>query len=230
MFRNDRLRCRYSLQKTRQENSVARLNKTLRKNSSKRAYELVKDLTTVKQGKATSVQDRLGKCFIKEREILNRWTEYCSELYNHKADGNPSVLKCPKTHTEHDHPILRKEVETTVQSLKKGKSAGFGNIPAELVQAGGEDVITAFTTICNKIWQRGEWPTPWAQTLVVTLPKERQPAAVPELPNDQPHQPPKQSYWTDRSRKQKKKKFYRTGRLQSRKEYHRAGLQPKNSL
>ena len=29
-----------------------------RKNNSKRAYQLVKDLTTVKQGKATTVQDR----------------------------------------------------------------------------------------------------------------------------------------------------------------------------
>ena len=56
--------------------------------------------------------------------------------------------------------------------MKKGKSAGVDNIPAELVQAGGEDVITALTTICNKIWQTGEWPTPWTQSLVVTLPKK----------------------------------------------------------
>ena len=50
----------------------------LRKNNSKRAYQLVKDLTTMKQGKATTVQDRSGKCLTEEREILNRWTEYCS--------------------------------------------------------------------------------------------------------------------------------------------------------
>ena len=56
--------------------------------------------------------------------------------------------------------------------MKKGKSAGVDNIPAELVQAVGEDVITALTTICNKIWQRGEWPTPWTQSLVITLPKK----------------------------------------------------------
>ena len=41
-----------------------------------------------------------------------------------------------------------------------------------LVQAGGEDVITALTTICNKIWQIGKWPTPWTQSLVITLPKK----------------------------------------------------------
>ena len=37
--------------------------------------------------------------------------------------------------------------------------------------SGGEGVIAALTTICNKIWQTGEWQTPWTQSLVITLPK-----------------------------------------------------------
>ena len=56
--------------------------------------------------------------------------------------------------------------------MKKGKSAGVDNIPAELVQAGGEDIITALTTLCNKLWQTEEWPTPWTHSLVITLPKK----------------------------------------------------------
>ena len=136
------------------------IEQNLRKNNSKRAYQLVKDLTTVKQGKPATVQDRPGKCPTEERQILNRWTEYCSDLYNYKANGVPSVLNCPQTDTEDDHPILRREVEAAVQSVKKKKSAGVDKIPAELVQAGGEDEITTLTTICNKIWQTGEWPTP----------------------------------------------------------------------
>ena len=71
-------------------------------------------MTTVKQGKATIVQDRSEKCPTEEREILNQWTEYCSELYSYKANGDPSVLNCPQTHTEYHHPILRKEVEAAV--------------------------------------------------------------------------------------------------------------------
>ena len=114
----------------------------------------------------------VGKCLTEERQILNRWTEYCSAPYNHKASGDPSVLNCPQTDTEDGHPIRRKEVEAAVQSLKKGKSAGVDNIPAELVHSGGEDVITAVTTICNKIWQTEEWPPPWTQSLVITLPKK----------------------------------------------------------
>ena len=116
----------------------------------------------VLEGKATTVQGRSGKCLTEEREILNRWTEFCTELYNHKPNGDQSVLDCPQTDTEDDHLILHKEVEAAVQSLKKGKLAGVDNIPAELVQAGREEIITSLTAICNKIWQTGEWPTLWA--------------------------------------------------------------------
>ena len=47
------------------------IEENLRKNNSKRTYQLVKDLTTVKQGKVTPVQDRAGKCLTEERQILN---------------------------------------------------------------------------------------------------------------------------------------------------------------
>ena len=104
--------------KKAQENWIgeqcSEIEENLRKNNCKRAYQLVKDLTTVKQVKATTVQDRSGKCLTEERQILNRWTEYCSELYNYKTNGDLSVLNCPQTDTEDDHPILRREVEAAV--------------------------------------------------------------------------------------------------------------------
>ena len=118
----------------------------------------------MKQEKANTLQYRSGKCLMEERNMLYRWTEYCYELYNHKANGATSVLNYHQTDTEDDHPILRTKVEAAVQSLEKGKSAGVDNILAELLQSGGEDVITALTTVCNKIWQTGEWPTPWTQS------------------------------------------------------------------
>ena len=59
-----------------------------------------------------------------------------------------------------------------VASLKNGKSVGVDNILAELVQAGGETMIDVLTEICNRIWRTGEWPTPWTQSLIITLPKK----------------------------------------------------------
>ena len=51
----------------------------LNKNNSKRAYQLVKDLTSEKQGRSSTIQDKSGKCLTEEKEILSRWIEYCSQ-------------------------------------------------------------------------------------------------------------------------------------------------------
>ena len=156
------------------------------------------------------------------------------------TDGQNTALNCTTTRPMEIHqywtvprqtqrmatPILRRKVGAAIQSLKKGKSAGVDNIPAKLVQAGGEDVITALTTICNKIWQTGEWPTPWTQFLVIALPKK---GSLPELPNNKPHQPHKKSHAEDHVEQIEATSGdhrRRTGRLQSRKECHRGDLQP----
>ena len=64
--------------------------------------------------------------------------------------------------------------------------------------------------------------------------QDRQPAAVPELPKDQPYQPPKQSHVEDHTEQFEaasgEDHCWRTGRLQSRKERQRADLQPTNGL
>ena len=142
----------------------------LQKNNSKKAYKLVQDLTGTKQERTTTIQDKGGTCLTENEDILKRWTEYCSELYNYRATGDPEVLNVPPAINNANHPILREEV-AAVKSLKKGKSAGVDNIPAELHQQGGEAMVNALLIVCNKIWRTGEWPTPWTQSLVITLPK-----------------------------------------------------------
>ena len=91
----------------------------------------MKDLTSEKQGRSITIQDNSGKCFTEEQEILSRWTEYYSKLYNYESCGDNAVLDCSQPPREDLQPILREEVEiaVTVASLKKGKSAGVDNIP-----------------------------------------------------------------------------------------------------
>ena len=64
--------------------------------------------------------------------------------------------------------------------------------------------------------------------------QERQLAAVPELPNDQLHQPPKQSHAEDHTEQIEassgENHRRRKGGFQSRKAYHRADLQPTHSM
>ena len=142
----------------------------LKKNYSKKAYKLVQDLTGTKQERTTTIQDKGGTCLTENDNILRRWTEYCLMLYNYRATGDPEVLNVPPASNSANHPILHEEVEASVKLLKKGQSAGVDNIPAELLQQGGEAVVNALLVICNRIWRIGEWPTPWTQSLVITFP------------------------------------------------------------
>ena len=76
--------------------------------------------------------------------------KYC-ELYNYENCRDTAVLDCSQPMEEDLQPILREEFEIAGASLKKGKSAAVDNIPAELVQAGGETMIDVLTEICNRI-------------------------------------------------------------------------------
>ena len=118
------------------------------------------------------IYNKSGKRLTEEKVILSRWTEYCSELYNCESCGHNAVLDCSQPPGEDLQPILREEVEVAEASLKKGKSAGVDNKPAELVRAGGETMADVLTEICDRVWRTGEWPTPWTQSLIITLPKK----------------------------------------------------------
>ena len=154
------------------EEQCEEIENSLANNNSKKAFQFVKDLTKQKHSKVCTIQDKDGNCLTEEEEIRDRWTEYCSELYNFQNQGDPSVVICPEPTNEDDFPILREEVETAIRSLKCGKAAGVDNIPAELLKNGGEIVIDVLTTICNQIWKTGKWPTSWTQSLIITLPKK----------------------------------------------------------
>ena len=65
---NNIKRCMKKAKENWIEEQCSEIEENLRKNNSKRAYHLVKDLTIVKQGKATTVQDRSGKCLTEERK------------------------------------------------------------------------------------------------------------------------------------------------------------------
>ena len=82
------------------------------------------------------------------------------------------MLAVPLVTDTDNYPILREEDEAAVKLLKNGKSPGIDNIPGELVQAGGDAVISALCKIGNKIGQTGEWPIPWTQSLIITIPKK----------------------------------------------------------
>ena len=79
-------------------------------------------------------------------------------------------------------------MEAAVKALKKGKSAGVDNIPAELVQAGGEATINSSPNLQQELGAM-RMADHMDSIPSYHTPKENQIAAVPELQNHQPYQP-----------------------------------------
>jgi hypothetical protein len=56
--------------------------------------------------------------------------------------------------------------------LKKHKSPGSDQIPAELIQAGGETLLFAIHKFINSVWNKEELPDQWKQSIIVPIHKK----------------------------------------------------------
>jgi hypothetical protein len=56
--------------------------------------------------------------------------------------------------------------------LKRYKSPVSDEIPAELIQAGGETLLSAIHKLINSIWNKKELPTQWKVSIIVPILKK----------------------------------------------------------
>jgi hypothetical protein len=66
----------------------------------------------------------------------------------------------------------RLEVEIAIRKLKKYKSPGSDHIPAELIQAGGEMLLSVIHKFLNYIWNKEELPDQWKESIIVPVHKK----------------------------------------------------------
>jgi hypothetical protein len=64
------------------------------------------------------------------------------------------------------------EVEVAIGKLKSYKSPGFDQIPAELIQAGGETLHSEINKLIKLIWNKEKLPPQWKKSIVVPIHKK----------------------------------------------------------
>jgi hypothetical protein len=103
------------------------------------------------------VKDENGDLLADSHSILNKWKNYFSQLLN---VYNVSDVRQIEVHTA--KPLVpgpsRLENEIAIGKLKKYKSPGSEEIPAELIQAGGEMLLCAIHKLINSVWNKEELP------------------------------------------------------------------------
>jgi hypothetical protein len=64
------------------------------------------------------------------------------------------------------------EVETATTKLKNYKSPGSDQSPAELIQAGGEILVSVIHKHINSVWNKDELPDQWKESITVPVHKK----------------------------------------------------------
>jgi hypothetical protein len=63
-------------------------------------------------------------------------------------------------------------VEIAVSKSKKYKSPSTDQIPAELIQAGGETLHSEIHELTNSIWNKEELPNQWKESIIIPIYKK----------------------------------------------------------
>jgi hypothetical protein len=66
----------------------------------------------------------------------------------------------------------RLEVEIAIEKLKKHESPGSDEIPAELIQAGGEILLSSIHKLINSVWNKEELPDQRKESIIEPVPKK----------------------------------------------------------
>jgi hypothetical protein len=105
------------------------------------------------------VKDENGDLLADSHNIMNRWKNYFSQLL---IVHNVSDVRQIEVHMA--EPLVpvssRLEVEIATAKLKKYKSQGSDQILAELIQAGGEILLSVIHKLINSVWKKEELPDP----------------------------------------------------------------------
>jgi hypothetical protein len=116
------------------------------------------------------VKDVNGDLLAYSHNILNRWKNY-SELLNVHNVSDVRQIEVQRAEPLVPGPS-RLEVEIAIATLKKYKSPGSDQIPAELIQAGGEMLLSAIHKLINSIWNKEELPDQWKESTIVPIHKK----------------------------------------------------------
>jgi hypothetical protein len=64
------------------------------------------------------------------------------------------------------------EVEINTAKLKKYKSPGSDEIPADLIQARGKILLSTIHKLINSVWNKEELPDHWKESIIVPVHKK----------------------------------------------------------
>jgi len=142
------------------------------------AYKMIKNINRTWQPKTTAIKDVNGKVLMNTEEIVQRWTEYCSGLYQTQLDQDTArqvikeLTEIAPPREDRDNDILEEEIRKAVKRMKNNRSPGLDGVVGEMIKYGGEGVIKELHQICKIAYREGRTPEEWKKSVIIVLHKK----------------------------------------------------------
>lgn len=131
-------------------------------------FREIRTLTSDFRPQLQIIEDKNGKTLTESKDIAERWKDYCIEMYN---DNTKRSAILTESEDKEPEPLLE-EVRAAIKNLRKGRSPGCDDIPAEFIQAAGEAGVRVYHALCVKIWNSAAWPEAWKRSIYIPFPKK----------------------------------------------------------
>ena len=116
---------------------------------------------------AVGIMDRDCNLVYDDEQVCERWKEYFEELLN-KENDREALQEASKVEGP-EKPIDRKEVETALKAMKRGKAAGFTELTTEVSKALENDGVEWISEVLSMVWDEEKIPSDWEWSYVVRI-------------------------------------------------------------
>ena len=149
------------------DNVCSQIEAQSKKGNTRELFKQVRRLTNERKVTLNMIKSENGDTLIEPKAIAGRWKEYTAQLYRDTPSSAPTNMQPIK-----EPPPLKSEIEKALNSINSNKAPGSDKVPAELLRYGGETTLEAMHKICEGIWETGEWPDDWVNSVFIPIPKK----------------------------------------------------------
>jgi hypothetical protein len=150
-----------------------KINELVTNSKNKNIRDLYRGIREFKRGyqlRNNLVKDENGDLLADSHNILNRWKNYLSQLLN---VHNVSDVRQIEVLVHKAEPVVpgpsSLEVQIAIAKFNRYKWPGSDQIPAELIQAGGEILLSSIHKPINSVWNKEELPDEWKEPIIVPV-------------------------------------------------------------
>ena len=123
------------------------------------------------QSRTNTVENEKGGLVSDPYSIGSMWMNYFSQLLNVHGVND---IRHTEIHTA--EPLVPEpsvfEVELAIKKLKSHKSPGIGQIPGELIKAGGRKICNEIHKLIISILNKEELPEEWKELIIIPIYKK----------------------------------------------------------